>query len=177
MMNLVFLGFGSNKGNKLNYMLEAIYELIAGGKFKVVNISKFYETKPLGEIEQQDFINCVVSFKTKLNLKEVFEYTKQLESRLGRKKSHKRWGPREIDIDILFFNDLIYKDEELEIPHKEMLKRDFVMIPLKEIAKDFIHPGINIAVKNIDTAGLDKFIIKHYTTDLKNFAGEVIGGY
>lgn len=177
MMNDVFFAFGSNKGNRLKYMLDALYEIISCGKFKISKISKFYETKPYGEIEQENFINCAAWFKTKLQITEILDITQAIEIKLGRRKSNNRWGPREIDIDILFFNDVIYKDQRLTIPHKEILKRDFVLIPLIEIAEDYIHPEINTALKDIDLSGLEKCIINHYTTDFEHFSGEVIGRY
>lgn len=81
-------------------------------------------------------------------MKELFKFLKSVETQVGRKVSTK-WGPREIDLDILFFNDLIYSDSEITIPHKDLLNRDFVLVPLNEIAPDLIHPSINKKISEI----------------------------
>jgi 2-amino-4-hydroxy-6-hydroxymethyldihydropteridine diphosphokinase len=78
----------------------------------------------------------------------LFTFLKSIEKKVGR-KSRVKWGPREIDLDILFFNDMIYSDDELTIPHKDLLNRDFVLVPLSEIAPDFIHPVISKKIREI----------------------------
>ena len=106
---------------------------------KVSNVSSIYETKPYGYTEQNNFLNCVAEISTEFNLQDLLRLTKRIEQQIGRQKREK-WGPREVDLDILFFNDIIFSDEKLTVPHKDVLKRDFVLVPLCEIAPNFVHP-------------------------------------
>lgn len=96
---------------------------------------------------------------------ELFIFLKQLEKELGRNDSVK-WGPREIDLDILFYNDLIYSDENITIPHKGITDRDFVLVPLIEIEPELIHPRIGIPISEINTGELKTNIINKLPTDL-----------
>jgi 2-amino-4-hydroxy-6-hydroxymethyldihydropteridine diphosphokinase len=115
---------------------------------EVLSVSSTYETKPYGEVKQDDFFNSVIKISTYLEPKELFRFLKKVENEVGRKQSIK-WGPREIDLDILFYNDLIYSDNELEIPHKDLINRDFVLVPLNEIAPDLIHPELRKKISEI----------------------------
>ena len=98
-----------------------------------------HETEPWGVKDQPRFINMAIEVETGLDPKELLKIIKNVERELGRKKSSK-WGPRIIDLDILLFEDLILKEDDLEIPHPSMHERDFVLKPLCEIAPDRIHP-------------------------------------
>ncbi|MDZ7763913.1 MAG: 2-amino-4-hydroxy-6-hydroxymethyldihydropteridine diphosphokinase [Melioribacteraceae bacterium] len=138
MANRSFIGLGSNIENRITYLEQSIKQLNSA-ECSVVNISSIYETKPYGYTEQNNFLNCVVEISTTFDLLELFEFTKDIENQIGRKK-RVRWGPREIDLDILFFNDLVYSDERITVPHKDVLNRDFVLVPLCEIASELIHP-------------------------------------
>ena len=109
---------------------------------EVESASSIYETIPYGEVPQDEFFNAVIRVQTNLELKELFNLLKSIETKVGRNKREK-WGPREIDLDILFFNNIIYSDEEISVPHKDLLNRDFVIIPLLEIEPDLVHPAIN----------------------------------
>ncbi len=126
--------------------------------------SSIYETKPYGNIEQDDFLNAVIEVRTNYWLKELFRLLKLVEEKLGRKKREK-WGPREIDLDLLFYDKTIYSDHELRIPHEGVMNRDFVIVPFSEIAPDFIIPEKEIKVSEIDLKKIEKNIIKK--TDFK----------
>jgi len=117
-------------------------------KCKVENASSIYESSPYGEVEQGEFFNAVIKIETDFELKELFHFLKEVENKVGRKITEK-WGPREIDLDILFFNELIYADREITVPHKDMLNRDFVLVPLIEIEPDIIHPELNKKISEI----------------------------
>jgi len=130
----------------------------------VITRSSIYETKPFGNIEQDNFLNAVIEVKTDYWLKELFRLLKLVEEKLGRKKREK-WGPREIDLDLLFYNKTIYSDHELRIPHEGIMNRDFVIVPLSEIAPDFIIPEKGIKVSEIDLEKIEKNIITK--TDFK----------
>jgi len=115
---------------------------------EVETVSSIYESSPYGEIVQSDFFNAVFKIKTYFELKELFRFIKLVEKQVGRKVTTK-WGPREIDLDILFYNDLIFSDDEITIPHKDLVNRDFVLVPLCEIAPDLIHPSMNKKISEI----------------------------
>ncbi|KAA0247272.1 MAG: 2-amino-4-hydroxy-6-hydroxymethyldihydropteridine diphosphokinase [Ignavibacteriota bacterium] len=140
--NTVYIGIGSNVGVKINNIEYAIELIDSNPDCEVEIVSSIYESTPYGEVIQSNFFNAVFKIKTKLDLIVLFRFLKSIEKKAGRKETVK-WGPREIDLDILFFNDLIYSDDEITIPHKDMLNRDFVLVPLSEIAPDFVHPVIN----------------------------------
>jgi 2-amino-4-hydroxy-6-hydroxymethyldihydropteridine diphosphokinase len=102
-------------------------------------VSSVYETEPVGFKDQAEFLNVVVELQTSLEPGKLFERTKQIERALGR-HDNVRWRPREIDIDILLCDQLIVRSERLSVPHREMLKRKFVLVPLAEIAGSALHP-------------------------------------
>lgn len=148
MGNKVYLGLGSNKGDRINYLRNAVSELNSLPDSSVLKCSLVYETKPYGGIEQQNFYNAVCLLETDLDLIYLFEKIKTIEGNLGRSKSE-RWGPREIDIDILLYNDLIYTGESLMVPHKELVKRDFVVVPILDIDPGIVHPVLKIKLNEI----------------------------
>ncbi len=120
--------------------------------------SSIYETKPYGVKEQDNFLNAVIKISTSSNLSQLFIFLKNIEDELGR-KSNTKWGPREIDLDILFFNEIVYSDEKIIIPHKEIELRDFVLTPLCEIAPDLFHPVLNQKISDICIDEKNKTII------------------
>lgn len=140
--NIVFIGIGSNEGNKAANIKSAIDLIRRCGVCKIEKVSSLYETLPFGDVEQDNFLNAVIKITTKLKPQELFIELKQIEKKLGRIVREK-WGPREIDLDILFFNDLIISDEIITLPHKGIIYRDFVLVPLIEIEPDLIHPVFN----------------------------------
>ncbi|MGE5399875.1 MAG: 2-amino-4-hydroxy-6-hydroxymethyldihydropteridine diphosphokinase [Ignavibacteriales bacterium] len=170
----IFLGLGSNKGDRLSFLREAVQKIGADKETMIVRFSSVYETEPYGLKEQDYFYNAVIQIVSNRSLAELRPWIKNLEKEIGRVEGPK-WGPREIDIDLLFYNDMVYSDELLTVPHKEVLLRDFVLVPLAEIAPDFIHPVINRKISDIDTGKLEHLIIKKYSTDLLNYSGENIG--
>jgi 2-amino-4-hydroxy-6-hydroxymethyldihydropteridine diphosphokinase len=135
----VYLGLGSNIGDRLSFLSKAVKQLGALPESTVQHVSSIYETEPVGFKDQADFLNVVVELRTSLEPGKLFERTKQIEKALGR-HGNARWRPREIDIDILLYDQLIVRSERLFIPHREMLKRKFVLVPLAEIAGSAIHP-------------------------------------
>ena len=141
MNNVAYIGIGSNVGVQINKIDSAV-ELIDESEYcEVTAVSSIYESVPYGKVKQADFFNAVIEIKTYFKPKDLFHFLKSIEKQVGRKLAEK-WGPREIDLDILFYNDLIYSDEEIKIPHKDLLNRDFVVVPLIEIAPDLIHPEL-----------------------------------
>ncbi len=160
MANKVFLGLGSNKGDRKEYILKAVEAISKNKKCRVIKLSSIYETTPYGMTDQQNFYNAAAEIETELEIEELYKFIKLVEAETGREESTVRWGPREIDVDILFYNNLIYSSDKLTIPHKEILQRDFVIIPLKEIAAEFVHPVLNKKLGDIDTGAIAKHIIR-----------------
>ena len=145
-MNKVFLGLGSNVGDKKRNIEEAVKLL--SEKIENIKVAKIYISRAVGYENQDDFLNTVISGETELNIGELFEFIKNVEKQVGRKYRF-RWGPREIDIDILFFNDLIFEDENIKIPHPRIQERDFVLKPLADLDKNFVHPIFKKSVKEM----------------------------
>lgn len=146
-MHKVYLLLGSNLGDRNKNIEVAISELKDCGII-ISKMSSFYNTKPWGYTEQPDFLNQAIECFTNLGAVELLREIKKIEKKLGRKNNIK-YGPRIIDIDIIFYDDLILKSEELTIPHPLMHERYFVLKPLSEIAPDFVHPELKISVKNL----------------------------
>lgn len=146
-MTTVFLGLGSNSGDRKKNILKAIKLLEKSGQ-KVLRLSSLRETKPYGYKKQKNFFNAVVKLKTKLLPLELLELCKKIEKKIGRTKSF-RWGPREIDVDILFFGKEVIKNKKLTIPHSDLHNRNFVLTPLLEIAPNFVHPVFKKRVSEI----------------------------
>ncbi len=148
-MVAVYIGLGSNIGQRKKNILRSIGLIKKTGKFRLTRRSSFYETKPLGPV-QRDFINACVKAETILSGKEVLKELKKIEKLMGRTKT-KRWGPRIIDLDLLFYGSKVIKERGLIVPHKEIQNRFFVLDPLCEIAPRLKHPALNknvLALKN-----------------------------
>lgn len=137
-MAIAYIGIGSNLGNRRKNCLQAI-DLLMKNRIIIKKRSSMYETEPWGIKNQPYFINMVLEIDTDLSPKELLKILKNIENDIGREESFK-WGPRSIDLDILLFDDLVFRENNLQIPHPLMHKRDFVLKPLCEIAPYKIHP-------------------------------------
>ncbi len=160
-LHAVYLGLGANVGKKKEN-IEKTIELL-GLSISDINLSKIYETKPWGYKKQDNFLNAVVKGKTTLSPGELLELTKSIEKKIGRVYRF-RWGPREIDIDILFYNNTVHKEISLEIPHPRLHLRDFVLKPLMDIDSNFVHPILKKAVHQLykELSEADLSIVKIY---------------
>ena len=145
-MTICYLSLGSNIGNRKKNIEKALVQL-EKNNIKKIKLSSFYETEPVGPI-QRNFYNIAGKFKTELTPVALLKKIKEIESLLGRKKTY-RWGPRIIDIDILFYGKKIIKTKNLIIPHKEICKRLFVLIPLNEIAPNLVHITAHKKIKTL----------------------------
>lgn len=150
-MAKVYLGLGSNKGDRLAYLKSALVRVAQLPRTRVDTVSSVYETEPVGKKDQGEFLNAVAEVETTLPPRELLEELKRIERDLGRKE-RLRWGPREIDVDILYYDDTVLLDDALRIPHTEVANRRFVLIPLGEIAHAFVDP-----VRKLSIAELLKF--------------------
>jgi len=146
--NVVFLGLGSNLGDRGENIKKAIEHL--KDKIRIEKVSSIIETEPYGFVDQPKFLNCVLKGTTVLSPFELLKFVLDIENKMGRKRLFK-WGPRNIDIDILFYDDCVIDTENLKIPHPELHKRLFVLEPLCEIEKDFVHPVLKKSVYELYT--------------------------
>lgn len=146
-MNKVFIAFGSNMGHSKQIIDKAIQE-IENNSMTVIQKSRIYETKPYGYLDQPNFINGVIEVDTKLSCREVLTILQDIEARLGRVREI-HWGPRVIDLDIIFFNEEIYQETDLVVPHPDMHNREFVLKPLNDICPGLLHPILGKSVEEM----------------------------
>lgn len=137
-MNKVWIALGSNMGEGRKNLDLAI-KMMNEREVSVKKVSTYIETEPYGYTEQDNFVNAVCIAETKLSPRELLETLLKIELEMGRVRIIK-WGPRIIDLDILFYEDLIIDEEDLKVPHIEIQKRSFVLEPMNEISPDKIHP-------------------------------------
>jgi 2-amino-4-hydroxy-6-hydroxymethyldihydropteridine diphosphokinase len=168
--NRVFLGLGSNRGNRLRYLAEAVQKIDSHNQITIVKQSSIYETSPFGNKDQLDFLNCVVEIHTDLSLIELFTLVKDTEKELGRKENV-RWGPREIDIDILLYGDHIVENKFVSIPHKGIKERDFVLAPLIELDEKLKLPGEKILLKEYLNRIQENYILSRGKINLLIYSG------
>jgi 2-amino-4-hydroxy-6-hydroxymethyldihydropteridine diphosphokinase len=133
-----FLGLGSNVGTR-NYYLQQAARLLIAHHIRIIRTSSVYETEPVDYPQQPWFLNCVLQIETELNPEELLSITQSIEKQLGRQRRFSK-GPRTIDIDILLAENLILATNRLIIPHPRLVDRNFVLIPLAEIAPGEVHP-------------------------------------
>ncbi|MGN1412197.1 MAG: 2-amino-4-hydroxy-6-hydroxymethyldihydropteridine diphosphokinase [Oscillospiraceae bacterium] len=134
-----YISMGSNMGNRTQYLNDAIKDIAQNPLCRVMAISEFINTKPVGNVPQDDFLNACICIETLYSPYELLEMLHSVENKAGRKRTIK-WGPRTLDLDIILFDDTIISDGTLTIPHAEMHNRFFVLIPLVEIAPYVVHP-------------------------------------
>ncbi len=146
-MTTIYIGIGSNLGDREGTCLKALEEL-EKRRIEVTKKSSRYETEPWGVRDQPKFINMVVEADTDLTPGGVLRVIKEIEKNLGRRET-RRWGPRVVDLDILLYNDLVVDEPDLRIPHPHMHERDFVLKPLSEIAPEAIHPLLKKTVREM----------------------------
>lgn len=135
----IYIGLGSNVGDRLGYLDSAVKELNELSAARVIGMSSVYETEPYGNKDQPEFLNMAVELESSLESDELFSGLKSIEAKLGRHRTE-RWGPREIDLDLLYFGEEVVNQKKLQVPHPEVGLRRFVLVPLNEIAHYFIDP-------------------------------------
>ena len=144
----VYVGIGSNVGNKKENFLEAVTRLAKLPDTKILKESSLYESEPLGDAKDW-YVNAAIEIETKFKPDVLLQKFKNIERVMGRKKVKKRWGSRIIDLDILLYDSAVLKKKNLKIPHPEMPHRKFVLIPLSEIAPQVIHPELGVTISEL----------------------------
>lgn len=145
-MTIAYIGIGSNEGDRFTNLYNSIGLLVQECDIK--QISTVYETEPEGFADQPDFLNCVVEVSTELRPQQLLQALKSIEMMMGRAPSFLN-GPRVIDLDILLYGDEVIDTSELTVPHPRMHERAFVLVPLKEIAPDCVHPVLHKMIKSL----------------------------
>ncbi|MCM1056333.1 MAG: 2-amino-4-hydroxy-6-hydroxymethyldihydropteridine diphosphokinase [Firmicutes bacterium] len=140
-----YLSVGSNMGDRRKLIENGIEALKADPRIKSVRVSEIIETKPYGGVEQDDFLNGVIEIDTLLGPEELLKALHEIENSAGRERTV-RWGPRTLDLDILFYDKLVYESDDLVIPHPDMQNREFVLKPLSSLAPNYRHPVLGTTV-------------------------------
>ena len=149
-MAIVYLCLGSNSGDRLKLIEQAVGFLNLAQDIKLIRTSALYETEPWGVKNQNWFLNMALEIKTSLSPQDLLVKLQNIERTLGRNREKEiRWGERPIDIDIIFYDNLVLESDVLTIPHKFMHKRAFVLVPLLELIPDFVHPVFNITISQL----------------------------
>ena len=156
MTHTVYIALGTNLGERLANLRAALESMPP--EIKVVIESHIYETPPWGYEDQPAFLNMVVKAETGLEPESLLKYLKQIEVELGREHNF-RWGPRLIDLDILFYDELVLDSPPLVIPHPRLHERGFVLVPLTDVAADYVHPVLGEFVwellLKVDVSGIE----------------------
>jgi 2-amino-4-hydroxy-6-hydroxymethyldihydropteridine diphosphokinase len=157
----VYISFGSNIGNRKENIKRALQLMGEHPNIKITRVSSLYETEPWGKKEQEWFLNGVVEILTSLPPKELLRVLQSIERRIGR-KGEERWSQRMIDLDIILFNNLVIENEGLKIPHPLFHNRNFVLVPLFELAPKLLHPSLNKTVEEILSESKDRCEVKRW---------------
>ena len=144
-----FIALGSNLGDRELNLLRAIAELGKLPDSRITALSGFYDTEPVGWAKQDNFLNAVLKLETGIPPHELLKKLQRIETEIFHRTRDVRWGPRTMDLDILFYGDMILNGESLTIPHPRLHERRFVLEPLTEIAPKLIHPLLGITVTSL----------------------------
>ena len=151
---IAYVAFGANIGDPLSTLEQALPLLKERGLGELLSCSSLYQTKALtldGSV-QPNYVNAVFAFKTTLSPLQALQVLLEVERSLGRTRDNEaRWTPRAIDLDLLFLGGSVHQDNDLTLPHPELHKRDFVLVPLREIAPSFIHPVLLESIETLES--------------------------
>jgi 2-amino-4-hydroxy-6-hydroxymethyldihydropteridine diphosphokinase len=145
---IAFIGIGSNMGNPAGACRKAVEQVVQTPGISLIRSSSLYRTEPVGNKEQEWFINAVAEIRTTLTARHLLEALRCIERRMGRTHGLK-WGPRIIDLDLLLYGREMHQEEGLVIPHPELHRRAFVLVPFCEIASYVIHPAFGVSMSGL----------------------------
>ena len=171
----VYVGLGSNVGDRLRFLATAVVKLGQLPSTVVVAASAIYATEPVGVEDQEEFLNSAAKLTTDLSLKDFHAGVKQIERAIGRLE-RKRWGPREIDIDVLLFGTEAGGHTGVTVPHPEMTQRNFVLVPLTEICGAVIHPERGMTIEALKNQCTDRHAVRKQealTSQLRTLIKEI----
>lgn len=158
-MAYAYIGFGSNIEDRFIYITQALQLLLEADGVLLIQISSLYETEPVGYEEQDWFLNGVVAVETGLSLHRLLALLKGIEGVVGR-QYRTRWGPREVDLDLLIYDQCSINTPDLIVPHPEMHRRSFVLVPCAEIAPDVLHPILQQNIRTLLSNLTDEKTVK-----------------
>jgi 2-amino-4-hydroxy-6-hydroxymethyldihydropteridine diphosphokinase len=147
-LSTAYISIGSNLGNRLKYIREAIRRIEQSKEIKISKASSVYETPPAEYKDQPWFLNMVLELETSLKPLNLLELLLEIEGQMGRRRT-RRYGPRNIDLDLLLYDDLVLNSDKLTLPHPRMHERGFVLVPLAEISPQVVHPLLKKNVKRL----------------------------
>ncbi|HAT1651084.1 TPA: 2-amino-4-hydroxy-6-hydroxymethyldihydropteridine diphosphokinase [Klebsiella oxytoca] len=155
-MTLAYIAIGSNLASPLEQVNAAVNALAEIPDSRVINVSSFYRTPPLGPQDQPDYLNAAVALETSLAPEALLDYTQRIELQQGRTRKAERWGPRTLDLDIMLFGEQVLNTPRLTVPHYDMKNRGFMLWPLFEIAPELRFPD-GLALRDVlATLGAEK---------------------
>jgi len=157
-VSLVAISMGSNLGNRLSSLRKAVL-LIKNEVANIIKTSDVFETPPFGITNQPRFLNACILIETDMPPLNLLEKLKKIEEQMGRIQRFK-WGPREIDLDIVFYDEEVVNEPTLKIPHPHMHERPFVLIPLNQISPKWIHPTLKKTVEQMTSESQDSGILR-----------------
>jgi len=149
-MAIVYLCLGSNKGDRVGYVQQATSLLGGVGDISIIRTSSLYETEPWLDMQTTWYVNAVIEIKTSLSPQDLLSECHRIEKQLGRNRELEgHFGDRTIDIDILFYGKEIFREPNLEIPHKHLHQRAFTLVPMLELNPDFVHPDLGKSIADL----------------------------
>ena len=154
-----YIGIGSNLGTPGKNCANAIEKISRTKDIKIISKSSFYQTEPIGGVQQGWFVNSAIEIETDLSPENLLSVLLNLELAMGRIRKEK-WGPRLIDLDLLFYGNLVLENKSLTLPHPEIQNRKFVLVPMCEIAENLIHPTLKKTIKTLLQESSDITIVK-----------------
>ncbi|AMG93364.1 MULTISPECIES: 2-amino-4-hydroxy-6-hydroxymethyldihydropteridine diphosphokinase [Citrobacter] len=155
-MTLVYIALGSNLASPLEQVNAAVNAIGEIPESRIVALSSFYRTPPLGPQDQPDYLNAAVALATTLEAETLLDHTQRIELQQGRVRKAERWGPRTLDLDIMLFGDRVINSERLTVPHYDMKNRGFMLWPLFEIAPDLHFPDGTSLQQRLAHLGAEK---------------------
>lgn len=154
MLHTAYIALGSNMGDRELNLLRATAEIGRISGSRITGLSGFYDTEPVGPVPQGRFLNAALRLETGLTPGMLLAELQRIETAVFRRKRTVAWGPRPMDLDILFYDDLTLSDDTLTIPHPRLHERRFVLAPLAELAPEFVHPRLGRRIDEL-LASLD----------------------